>query len=464
VHSRPRWRIAGPALLLLALGTPLAGCGRPGEPQPGSLQQLAALARADASPTSLLVILVDTLRADRLSGYGYSRPTSPFLDQLASGGVSFRRVLSPSSWTKPAMASILTASYPARHGVLRANDALPETARLPAEVFGDAGYRTAAVVGNHWLSQRFGFEQGFQVYQRFTRDFVLRRQRRDPESTTSGHWADRDITESAIEFLRGVGEAPFFLYLHYMGVHNHASDPAPPHFGSEPDARYDNAVAEADRQVANVVGALEELGLRSRTLVVVTSDHGESLSERGFDGHGFSLYAQEVEVPLLISPPFPLERPREVKIPVSSIDLFPTLYEILGVGPPPGLVGRSLLPIILSGPDAAGGPVPVFSHLDRRWSDLAREADPIASVLLGRHYYIRDLKDPNRAELFDVFSDPAQLESLARSAGPDIANPLRRQLRRYDATAQQASGSAVQVELPAEILKELEQLGYVIRE
>jgi arylsulfatase A-like enzyme len=459
--------IRGAALLLLGgAGLLPAGCDGPSGPAEDVQDSLSVLGRAapDAPQTNLLFVLVDTLRADRLGGYGYSRSTSPFLDQLARNGVSFRRVLSPSSWTKPAVASLFTASYPARHGVLRANDALTAAARLPAEVFRDAGYGTAGVVGNHWLSQRFGFEQGFEAYQRFTRDYVMRQRKTDADSGASGHWVDRDITESALEFLRGAGARPFFLYLHYMGVHNYASDPAPPHFGGAESDRYDNAVAELDREVAKLVAALEELGLRSTTLVVVTSDHGESLSERGFDGHGFSLYAQEVQVPLLLSPPLPLDPARVVQLPVSSIDIFPTLYEILGVEAPTELGGRSLLPLIRSGLDAAGAATPVFSHLDRRWSDLGREPEPIAAVQAGRHYYVRDLNDPTRAELFDTLSDPAQRESLAGSAGPDITNPLRRHLRRYSSLAQDDRGSAEQVELGHEILKELEQLGYVIGE
>ena len=449
-------------LLLISASVFALGCQRGAEPDVEAPSTLFGLARPGAPPASLLFILVDTLRADRLGSYGYPRATSPFLDEIARGGVSFHRALSPSSWTKPAIASLFTASYPANHGVLRANDALTDRALLPAEVLRAAGYRTGGVVGNHWLSRRFGFEQGFDAYQRFTRDYVLQQKRRDPDSGASGHWVDRDITASAVEFLRTAGGTPFFLYLHYMGVHNYLSDPAPPQFGTQPSDRYDNAVAEVDRQIAELLRSLEELELRSSTLVVITSDHGESLSERGFDGHGVSLYAQEVLVPLLLSQPLPLDEARVVELPVSSIDVFPTLYEILGVEPPAGLLGRSLVPLVQSGPDAVGAGRPVFSHLDRRWSQLAREPEPIASVQLGRYYYVRDLNDPRRAQLFDSLADPAQLESLTGRAGPAIANPLRRELRRYATLAQDERGSSKQVEIGREILKELEQLGYVI--
>jgi hypothetical protein len=135
-------------LLLISASALALGCER-GEPDAEAPGSLFGLARPGAPPASLLFILVDTLRADRLGSYGYPRATSPFLDEIARGGVSFRRTLSPSSWTKPAVASLFTASYPANHGVLRANDALTDRALLPAEVFRDAGYRTGGVVGNH---------------------------------------------------------------------------------------------------------------------------------------------------------------------------------------------------------------------------------------------------------------------------------------------------------------------------
>lgn len=451
----------GAAVLMLAAAAILASCGRQ-ESHSGTVEELVSLHLREGPPTSVLFVLIDTLRADRLSGHGYARPTSPFLDALARSGVSFRRVLSPSSWTKPAVASIFTASYPATHGVLRADDALPQAARLPAEVFHDAGYRTGAIGGNHWLAKRFGLDQGFDTHLRFTRDFVRGQRKTDAASGAEGLWGDRHITESALEFLRAHGREPFFLYLHYMGVHNHESDPAPPHFGEDPALLYDNAVAEVDRQVARVVGALDELGLRSHTLVLVTSDHGESLSERGFDGHGYSLYAEEVNVPLLLAPPFRLDPPLVVNTPVSSVDIFPTLYAMLGLPQPPHADGRSLLGILSAGPGAPVDAVPVFSHLDRRWSELGRSPQPLAAVLVRRLYLVQDLEDPTRAELFDVLADPSQRQNLARGGPPGQLDPLRSQLRAY-AEREPAWGAAQSVELGPEILGELEQLGYVIQ-
>jgi arylsulfatase A-like enzyme len=461
---RSTWLLGGTALLLLVAGAALLFLRDAPAPATGSVRDLLALHRRGGPPTSLIFVVADTLRADRLSGQGYVRPTSPFLDSLARGGVSFRRVLAPSSWTKPAMASILTASYPATHGVLRADDALPAAARLPAEVFRDAGYHTGAVVANHWVTRRFGFDQGFDTYLRFTREHVRARRRRDAATDTSGYWVDRDIGDAAIEFLRVNGHEPFFLYLHYMGVHNYESDPAPAHFGRDLALRYDNAVAELDRELERLVGALDRLGLRSRTLLVVTSDHGESLAERGYEGHGYSLYAQEVNVPLVISPPFALEPPLVVNTPVSSIDLFPTLYEMLGLPPAPDADGRSLVPVLRTRRGAEPEVAPVFSHLERRWSELGHAPEPIAAVLDRRLYLVQDLADPSRAELFDVVEDPAERENLARGAPAARLAALREELRAYAEGDPAAWGGAEHVELGPDILGELEQLGYLIRE
>jgi arylsulfatase A-like enzyme len=461
---RSTWLLGGTALLLLAAGAALLWLRDAAAPATGTVRDLVSLHRRAGPPTSLVFVVIDTLRADHLSANGHTRPTSPFLDSLARQGVDFRRVLAPSSWTKPAMASILTASYPATHGVLRADDALPAAARLPAEVFRDAGYRTGAVVANHWVTPRFGFDQGFDTYLRFTREHILARRRHDAATDTSGYWVDRDVTEAAIEFLRVNGHEPFFLYLHYMGVHNYESDPAPAHFGRDPALRYDNAVAEVDRELARLVGALDRLGLRSRTLLVVGSDHGEALAERGYAGHGYSLYAEEVNVPLVLSPPFPLDPPLVVNTPVSSIDLFPTLYEMLGLPPAPGADGRSLVPVLQTRRGAEPEVAPVFSHLERRWSELGHAPEPIAAVLDHRLYLVQDLTEPSRAELFDVVADPAERQNLARGPAARRLPALRRQLHAYAQGDPAAWGAPDHVELGPDILGELEALGYVIRE
>ncbi len=130
----------------------------------GSLEDVAAL--KDRDDVNVVFILIDTLRSDRLGAYGYERPTSPTMDQLAKYGIRFQHVLAQSTWTKTSMASLWTSTLPANHGVLRFNQALPEEATLPAEVFREAGFRTAGIWRNGWVAPNFGFGQGFEVYLR----------------------------------------------------------------------------------------------------------------------------------------------------------------------------------------------------------------------------------------------------------------------------------------------------------
>jgi arylsulfatase A-like enzyme len=189
---------------------------------------------------NLLFILIDTLRSDRLGTYGYERDTSPVIDELARTGLRFARQQSQSSWTKCSMASLWTGLYPIRTGVLRSPNAIPDAARMPAEILSDAGFRTFAIWRNGWISPQFGFSQGFEEYFSPPRSPVPATVRREnPVITLAG--TDQDTARSAIEFLRIHGHERWFLYLHLMDVHQYVYDEDTALFGtSYSDARTEN--------------------------------------------------------------------------------------------------------------------------------------------------------------------------------------------------------------------------------
>ncbi len=211
----------------------------------GTLEDLLAL--RERSDLNVLFVLVDTLRADRLGAYGYQRDTSPNLDALAATGIRFAQQVSQSSWTKCSMASLWTGLYPVRTRVLRSYDVVSQEARMPAEVFQEAGFRTAAIWRNGWIDPNFGFSQGFEIYlsprsERRNRARVKRLE--DPNVSLIGD--DADILNSALEFLRNHGHERWFLYLHMMDVHQYTYSEDAALFGTSYSDSYDNSIRWVD--------------------------------------------------------------------------------------------------------------------------------------------------------------------------------------------------------------------------
>jgi hypothetical protein len=188
----------------------------------GEPEEIAELRERDE--VNVLFVLIDTLRADRVGGYGYARPTTPTLDTLARYGVRFDRVEAQSSWTKASMASLWTGLYPMRTGVTRFRHALPAEAVHPAELFREAGFRTGGIWRNGWVANNFGFDQGFDLYVRPLPSRTAERFERRSPSTHPLQGNDFDATEAALEFMRAHAEERFLLYVHYMDVHQYMYD------------------------------------------------------------------------------------------------------------------------------------------------------------------------------------------------------------------------------------------------
>jgi arylsulfatase len=409
----------------------------------GDVEDLLALAKRD--DLNVVFILIDTLRADRLGSYGYERDTSPNLDYLASTGIRFAGHHSQSSWTKTSMAALWTGMYPHRHGILRFDHALPEAADLPAELLREEGFRTAGIWRNGWVAPTFGFQQGFDVYHRPSAGRPLGFQRREsdnPYAKISG--SDVDVTDGAIEFMRANQGDRFFLYLHYMDAHQYMSDQTSALFGSTYSDLYDNSIHWSDRNVAAVVSALDEFGLRDETIVVITSDHGEAFGEHGREGHAKDLHREVIRVPWIISLPFSLSEGIVVEALSENVDIWPTIYDLLGMPEDAQADGRSRIPEILA---AAGRPElldrapdtrPLFAQLDRSWGKGESAPDPIVALTIPGKRFMRPL-DPadasgkaqptrgrrktRRPRLYDTQSDPYERVDLLKSedGAPDTA-------------------------------------------
>ena len=430
----------------------------------GTAADIRAL--AERNDVNVLFILIDTLRADRLGSYGYERDTSPLLDILARRGVRFDRHLAQSSWTKCSMASLWTGLNPNRTGVTRFDEVVPEAAQLPAEILSDEGFRTAGIFRNGWVMGYFGFGQGFEVYARpFPEPVTADVRAENPTIKTGG--SDHDATAAASEFLRLHGHERWFLYMHLMDVHEYLYSEETAIFGTSYSDVYDNSILWVNSVLNPFFEELASEGQLENTLIVITSDHGEAFGERGFEGHARYVYKETTEVPLIISFPFRLEEPIVVRSRTAGIDVWPTIFDLLGM---PGFEvsdGQSRVPEILAAarketPTSSEDALPAYAYLDQNWGRRGTKEKMTLSVANGPLRYVvsRD-EDGVRVEehLYDADRDPAELEDI-RGTDPDRLEEMRRLAEEYAKDATPPFETDPRLEIEEIQLKQLRALGY----
>jgi arylsulfatase A-like enzyme len=381
---------------------------------------------------NVILISIDTLRPDRLGAYGGERGLTPALDGLAARGAVFEQAIAQAPWTIPSHASFLTSEYPSALGVgpYRDPGKLSPAALTLAEAFREHGFATAAITGGY-VSRVLGFEQGFDAFHE-TLD--------EPVFASTRAYAERWLDQRD-------PKRPFFLFLHTFEVHQYRP-PADlrerlvtPYDGplrqvervsafvqdgetrahaagfSQADWRYladlyDACVASVDAEIGRLLATLAERGLLEQTLVVVTSDHGEEFGEHGGSGHGYTLYDENLRVPLVLGHRSLAARrvPEQVRL----LDLAPTLVELAGLSAPPSWRGQSLVPLLEG---AALAPLPAFSEHAHRPLLALREAG--AKLIV----------DPSGARtLFDLARDPAERADVA-GRDPEREQRLCRSLR-----------------------------------
>jgi arylsulfatase A-like enzyme len=276
-------------------------------------------------PRSLLLITLDTTRADRLGAWGYEEARTPTIDRLATEGTLYERAYAPAPETLPVHASLFTGLYPPSHGVrLNLSYRLPEPAQTLAELLQQRGLFTAAVISAGVLDQQYGLNQGFVVY-----DDMSESSRRERRAEA--------VTDRALEVLAGQEEERFFLWVHYYDPHD-PYDPPEPFAGPEDappvDPRlYDLEIAYTDHWIGRLLDELEARSALEETLIVLVADHGESLGDHGESAHTLFIYDSTIHVPLILVGPG-IEAGQRVSEPVPSIDIFATLTGIFGLTPP----------------------------------------------------------------------------------------------------------------------------------
>jgi arylsulfatase A-like enzyme len=454
-----------------------------GEP-PAPAQPIPARPSAEAPApqrSNVLLVTIDSLRADHLGFYGYARNTTPNIDRLAAGGALFEVGIAQAPWTLPSLASLHTSQMPAEVGAIHNDGRLADFAVTAAELFRDAGYATAAFTAGAYTEPSRGFDQGFDVY----------------ENLDNKHDA-ADLNRLALAWLDRSGKRPFFLWVHYFDVHADYAAPTPWNglFDGTPPApevarighlmrvvngnealgqgdldriktSYDREIAYTDAMLGELWKGLGQRGLTAGTALAVGADHGEGFMEHGLLLHTLSVYDEFVRVPLVLRLPGRVPAGRRVAAQVRNLDVLPTLLDLARIPPPPGARGTSLLPLLRGEKGAEPGPAPMHTDTSSHEQHYAKMGevrpdlfDTFFAVRTGAAKLVYSVKQ-DRYRLFDLRSDPGERSDAFPQKGAAYPE-LRRALDELRAYGPPSGKGALPVADPTpRELEQLRELGYI---
>jgi arylsulfatase A-like enzyme/Flp pilus assembly protein TadD len=396
---------------------------------------------------NILLITLDTTRADRLGCYGYGKAMTPSLDALARHGVVFEQAISSVPLTLPSHATILSGLHPPEHG-LRVNGAhrLGDEVPVLQEILRHQGYATGAFIAAYVLDSDFGLDRGFDVYD----DDLSNAYAQEPGEPLTVYRPGDQVADSALNWLKLREDKPFFCWVHlfdpHMPYHKHDTLNDTP-FADQ--ASYDAEVAFMDRQVGRIMAYLDEQGLSKNTLVIALGDHGEGLGEHREQEHGYMLYGTTQHVPLIVSWPGHVRAGYRVDTLMSLADLFPTLTDLLSLDAHYEGLARSVKPALFGQPI---DPTMCYSETDLPYTTF--NWCPLRSLTTSDFRYIRTA----RTELYDRRTDPTEQNNLA-SKHPEVVERLDAELSALEAGMDRRSPE--KVELTGEGRRRLESLGYV---
>jgi arylsulfatase A-like enzyme len=437
------WRRSLPCVAIVAL---LALIGIQGGLWMRERIAIAKLPVASLDAPNILVIVLDALRADHLSSYGYGLPTSPNLDRIAQQGVLFENAFATSSWSPPSHASLLTGRYLYEHGV-EWNRALDNRYPTLAESLRARGYRTGAFSANWmWFSRRWGFGRGFilfddyfhsigdvfgrTLYGRKVLEYRLLRYRRllgfddHPMRRRAS-----DINRSFLRWIKHDSEKPFFVFLNYIDTHWPYLPPTPYRYkflqSNKTIGNYDDAIAYVDDHIGQLLTELQRRKLAKNTLVVITSDHGESLGEHGLSGHRNALYREEIHVPLIFRWPGHVPAGVRMQRPVTNAAIPATVMDLVDAGDQTLFPGPSLTQLWEDPESHSNWPYPLAEIAQAPFEEhkkLPIYHGWMKSLVSPKWHYIENEK--LGAELYDWNNDPQELYNLVTR--PEVQGVVKR--------------------------------------
>jgi arylsulfatase A-like enzyme len=453
--------------------------------KPGT-QSAEELAKLEGKPNILLVI-VDTLRADRLSAYGYAKETSPNVDRLAADGIRFTHGFAQASWTRPSIATVFTSLYPSSHRAIGKADQLPDEVVTIAEAMKLAGYYTVGFADNINIADVFNFDQGFDEYHYLAPDYFFYA----PESATNltlynqqrlvrerflskKKWVQfyyQDavvVTDHVVDWLEKNKGKKFFLAVHYMDPHDpyfvhpytgegyaRVSMPNPdPALAGKFSDLYDGEIEFFDAEFGRLLGWFEEHGLYDETVMLLTADHGEEFYEHEGWWHGTTLYDEQIHIPLIIKPEGWRKRGVVMTGLARNLDIPPTLLSLAGARIPPSMQGT---PLIDTTGSVSLALEYVFSEEDFEGNVLQAVREPHRKLVLANKGNPRGLAE---REFFDLAADPGELKNLAGSQ-QELESELAARIATTEKLALESAVGAQKGEIDQATQERLKALGYV---
>ncbi len=456
---------------------------------------------------NVLIYMIDTLRADHASLYGYARDTTPFLKKLGVAGLVFENCQVQATWTKPSTASLLTSLYSFTHGIVNDYDTIPKGAATMAEQLRAAGYVTAGIVANPFAGRISGLQRGFDYLDEWA---VIQRYRNDAEDRGTDSAAVNKIVFPWLEQHR---EEPFFLYVHTTDPHAPYRPPAgfeekfanpaetaefnrtykrlvdkreygggavvnragclrngvnPDRFIHQAMDRYDGEILHNDWSLEQLAGKLKQLGVLDNTLIVVVSDHGEEFWEHGWTAHGQSLYQELAHGVLLMWNPKLISAARRVAEPVQLIDVMPTVLDLLSLKIPDVVQGQSLAPFAKGQPFQRRGPVMTSRYASPHAKGFVPENGTDTVALLDANWKLiyRDKAKEvgmNKVELYDRRTDRADANNVAAQHPAEVSRMVTEIGKWLDAEKQIKNflGRGTQATMDPKTLEQLRSLGYL---
>ena len=400
---------------------------------------------------NIILFTIDTLRADHLECYGYDRVKTPNINRLASEGILFEHNIVQAPLTLPSHSSIFTGTHPLYHGI-RDNGGfyLEEKHITLAEVLKTNGYSTGAFVGAFVLDSRWGLDQGFDYYYD---NFDLTKYK--SISLDSVQRRGDEVLAEACKWLEKNYQDKFFAWIHLYDPHTPYNPPEPyktqykgRHFGL-----YDGEIAYVDLLMGNFRNFMEEKNLLDKTLIIFTSDHGESLGEHKESAHGFFIYDSDIRVPLIIRFPENKFQGSVITNQVRSIDIMPTILNMLGGRSPESVQGESMLPLILG---KQGGEA-LSAYSETYWPRYHYGWSELKSLRKDQYKFI----DAPKPELYDILEDPGELNNLVNkkaALGHEMKRELEALIDRYSAEGIEEAGPK---KIDNDSLVKLQALGYI---